>query len=122
MQSPCPAGQERRRDGSYYNWASLQCQALFTVGVVLLLLGFSPRRKYPKFWRIWRKGLAFLLWEVFPNVYPALFPVPTDFLTSHFIPLFQGQNLTAVTGQLESGWPFKATFFPPRAVWLGWRR
>lgn len=24
--------------------------------------------------------------------------------------------------QAEGVWPFKATFFPPRAVWLGWRR
>lgn len=84
--------------------------------------GFLSQAQIPKVLENLEERPGFLLWKVFPNAYPALFPVPTDFLTSHFIPLFQGQNLTAVTGQIESGWPFKATFSPPRAVWLGWRR
>lgn len=55
-------------------------------------------------------------------VFPLLLSVPVHFLTSQVSPPFRGQTLTAVTGQKERGWPFKATSFPPRAVWLGWRR
>lgn len=36
--------------------------------------------------------------------------------------LLSKAKLTAATLPAEGGWPFKATFFPPRAVWLGWRR
>lgn len=74
---------------------------------------------------IQRKRLALLLWKEQNSYLSSLTSILRALLRQiprlsfHSLPKAE---LAAATPPAEGGWPFKATFFPPRAVWLGWRR